>query len=255
MAPLEHDQQIITDQPTQIPQVQSKGSNLFLLILLLVVAAVAGFIGYELGNRNASKPVEGPLLLPPEDQGVVCTLDAKMCPDGSSVGRIGPDCEFALCPLSESAHYEGDTYSFNYPPEMEVTELDATRVSLTNKNSTSSALIIETFVYKDFVDGLYKQPKTNTLEDQIIEFVEYETSSTANLGDRCPEVGEWIRFDKPEIEGYTMPITLKCSSANTTSVRDIWTFIKNGDSLYWLNEQGVGEVQITDMILSSLVFK
>ena len=28
---------------------------------------------------------------------VVCTMDAKMCPDGSAVGRIGPKCEFAPC--------------------------------------------------------------------------------------------------------------------------------------------------------------
>jgi len=27
-----------------------------------------------------------------------CTLDAKLCPDGSSVGRIPPECEFAACP-------------------------------------------------------------------------------------------------------------------------------------------------------------
>lgn len=25
-------------------------------------------------------------------------MDAKVCTDGSSVGRIGPDCEFAPCP-------------------------------------------------------------------------------------------------------------------------------------------------------------
>lgn len=29
-----------------------------------------------------------------------CTKEAKMCPDGSSVGRIGPKCEFAACPGS-----------------------------------------------------------------------------------------------------------------------------------------------------------
>lgn len=29
---------------------------------------------------------------------VACTADAKICPDGSSVGRVGPDCEFAPCP-------------------------------------------------------------------------------------------------------------------------------------------------------------
>lgn len=27
-----------------------------------------------------------------------CTMDAKMCPDGSYVGRQGPKCEFAACP-------------------------------------------------------------------------------------------------------------------------------------------------------------
>lgn len=29
---------------------------------------------------------------------VACTMDAKMCPDGSYVGRQGPKCEFAPCP-------------------------------------------------------------------------------------------------------------------------------------------------------------
>lgn len=27
-----------------------------------------------------------------------CTMEAKICPDGSSVGRTGPNCEFAVCP-------------------------------------------------------------------------------------------------------------------------------------------------------------
>lgn len=27
-----------------------------------------------------------------------CTLEAKICPDGSSVGRNGPNCEFTACP-------------------------------------------------------------------------------------------------------------------------------------------------------------
>ena len=28
----------------------------------------------------------------------MCTMEAKLCPDGSSVGRTGPNCEFAACP-------------------------------------------------------------------------------------------------------------------------------------------------------------
>lgn len=30
--------------------------------------------------------------------GTVCTMDAKMCPDGSYVGRVPPSCNFAPCP-------------------------------------------------------------------------------------------------------------------------------------------------------------
>lgn len=29
---------------------------------------------------------------------IACTADAKVCPDGSYVGREGPNCEFAPCP-------------------------------------------------------------------------------------------------------------------------------------------------------------
>jgi hypothetical protein len=27
-----------------------------------------------------------------------CTAEAKVCPDGSAVGRTGPNCKFAPCP-------------------------------------------------------------------------------------------------------------------------------------------------------------
>lgn len=33
------------------------------------------------------------------DQLVACTKEAKVCDDGSVVGRVGPDCEFAPCPI------------------------------------------------------------------------------------------------------------------------------------------------------------
>ena len=32
-----------------------------------------------------------------------CQMDAKLCPDGSSVGRSGPNCEFAECPGGATA--------------------------------------------------------------------------------------------------------------------------------------------------------
>jgi len=29
---------------------------------------------------------------------IFCTIEAKLCPDGSYVGRTGPKCEFEKCP-------------------------------------------------------------------------------------------------------------------------------------------------------------
>ena len=51
-----------------------------------------------------------PAPLPPEVTEevppVACTMDAKMCPDGSYVGRVGPNCEFAACPEEVSGSPE-----------------------------------------------------------------------------------------------------------------------------------------------------
>lgn len=33
---------------------------------------------------------------------VACTMDVKQCPDGSYVGRTGPNCEFEKCPEVQS---------------------------------------------------------------------------------------------------------------------------------------------------------
>ncbi|OQA36745.1 MAG: hypothetical protein BWY53_00371 [Parcubacteria group bacterium ADurb.Bin326] len=37
---------------------------------------------------------------------IACTLDARICPDGSAVGRQGPNCEFAPCPGDEATSTE-----------------------------------------------------------------------------------------------------------------------------------------------------
>ena len=37
-------------------------------------------------------------VINPPAGSVACTQEAKLCPDGSAVGRTGPNCEFASCP-------------------------------------------------------------------------------------------------------------------------------------------------------------
>ena len=55
-------------------------------IVLIIVVGAGAFI-----YRNM---MERPLT---PDGVTACTLEAKVCPDGTSVGRQGPNCEFAVC--------------------------------------------------------------------------------------------------------------------------------------------------------------
>lgn len=59
-----------------------------LAIILIVVAGVAIW-KYPFWRKT--------------EETVFCTMDAKICPDGSAVGRIPPNCKFALCPGEASA--------------------------------------------------------------------------------------------------------------------------------------------------------
>ena len=36
-------------------------------------------------------------------------MEAKLCPDGSYVGRTGPNCEFEDCPIPPDAIFEDGT--------------------------------------------------------------------------------------------------------------------------------------------------
>ncbi len=82
----------------------SRQTMLFLLLAGgLLLSLGSGAAGYYLGKSksvNPSIPAPSPTYAPetPPEQGVFCTMDAKLCPDGSAVGRVPPECEFAPCP-------------------------------------------------------------------------------------------------------------------------------------------------------------
>src|ERR1035437_4759143 len=63
-----------------------------LLIIILLFAMGAGIFG--LASKYFSAPQN--------NQPVACTMEAKLCPDGSSVARTGPKCEFTACPQASS---------------------------------------------------------------------------------------------------------------------------------------------------------
>ena len=49
-----------------------------------------------------------------ETDNVACTMEAKLCPDGSYVGRTGPNCEFAPCPDAEDETANWKVYKDEY---------------------------------------------------------------------------------------------------------------------------------------------
>jgi hypothetical protein len=105
----------------QIPSVETSAvpittappkNNLFKTTLLslvgLLILSIVGIEAFMVG-KNSSQPVGTPAPITqaspsptPGDEGYACTADAKLCPDGSYVGRTGPKCEFTACPSTQT---------------------------------------------------------------------------------------------------------------------------------------------------------
>ncbi len=67
-------------------------------LLIIIVALVAALV-YVVTTR--------------ENGQVLCTAEAKLCPDGkTSVGRVPPTCEFAACPENTNLIYTNDQFGF-----------------------------------------------------------------------------------------------------------------------------------------------
>jgi len=78
-------------------------SVIFLVLLVLGVTFLVWFTFSDQADRPPM-PVD-PLPMPTEPrpepmptEPVFCTQEAMLCPDGSYVGRTGPNCEFTQCP-------------------------------------------------------------------------------------------------------------------------------------------------------------
>lgn len=69
--------------------------------ILLIVFIILGIIFFGIrGGITRINSAKTPTI----PDGVACTMEAKMCPDGSYVGRVGPSCQFAACPVTGTPH-------------------------------------------------------------------------------------------------------------------------------------------------------
>lgn len=69
-----------------------------------------------------------------------CTLEAKICPDGSTVGRTGKNCEFAPCPTSSATQFTISTVRKSDGAESSGTMFEKSRHVLRTKAEFLSLL-------------------------------------------------------------------------------------------------------------------
>ncbi len=86
-------------------------------IIIVVGVVVVVLIGAVLVDLKFFSQIE------PEQ--IACTMEAKLCWDGSAVGRTGPNCEFAECPVQNDSVYKDISY-----------EIEGQIVALKNSTST-----------------------------------------------------------------------------------------------------------------------
>lgn len=112
---MEPNQTPVQPPPQKAQTIEPKKSLPKLPLIIAAVILVATLItggAYFLNQQSNNK--------------IACTQEAKLCPDGSSVGRTGPKCEFAKCPaitltptidISNWKTYTNTKYdySINYP--------------------------------------------------------------------------------------------------------------------------------------------
>jgi len=83
-APIDPDVPTVTSHPKLF-----SASFIIISVLLFLGGVVVGSLLVQ-KSRTPLKPPSA-----------ACTTEAKLCPDGASVGRTGPNCEFAPCPTKQ----------------------------------------------------------------------------------------------------------------------------------------------------------
>jgi len=77
-----------------ISSVQRTQRIVLIIAIMAVILAALSYV-YRFSDNRANQT-----LPDPDNNGAMtaCTMEAKLCADGSAVGRSGPNCEFAACP-------------------------------------------------------------------------------------------------------------------------------------------------------------
>ncbi|MEK7518210.1 MAG: PsbP-related protein [Patescibacteria group bacterium] len=173
---------IAPNQQPLVPPPPHHFSKTFIIVLIILLISAVGAGGYFLGARKSAPPQE-----------VACTLDALLCPDGSSVGRIPPTCEFAPCPTAASDEtanwkvYSKDGFSFRYPKDL-VIQSEKSNEAVWQLDLNGDKLLYQMWLKwqsKPFTD-----PKVGmivTIESQSSTIVQVDANKTITLDSKPAE--------------------------------------------------------------------
>jgi hypothetical protein len=126
--------------------------QLLIGIAVVAVLGTAGFVyRYEIENPKAASVTTVASSTP----GTACPADAKVCPDGTAVGRTGPNCSFAVCaPPNVELSIGSTTIAFVLPDGYKrniITSDDSTHIASyvqsSDAASDASSSVIDIYSY------------------------------------------------------------------------------------------------------------
>ena len=130
----------------------------------------------------------------------VCPEDAKLCPDGTSVGRVPPTCEFAACPVIET----NETNETTEPPRLQGSTTFSGGISITLTSPVGG---------ENWIKG-----SMQTISWNSVGIAHYQLWYTTDSSLQC-EGGSWTLLQSHPYQPTSFNWDLPSISSNTFRVR------------------------------------
>ncbi len=225
-----------------------KGFAPVLIVLLIAIFALgSGYFIYQ--KSQISKPTQ-----------VACTQEAKICPDGSSVGRTGPNCEFTACPIPQESTssanttnwktYNNKTFLFKYPSNGELVDLKSASVIDIEAGSTPPY-----FIFRMNIADNINHFSTNQVVEKMADDLRNNKNIPWGQSQADKTLQTMKKYTNEEIQGLRLENFSEGYDTGFGVVVDatedkIYTFsINNGNG-----EVGDSEEKLLDQILSTFKF-